>query len=851
MAYQVYGKYVTAARHSILRRPFYGAQKYARPASIYDSEAYLVHIVAPHTIVLEPKYCVQLSRSRSVDGAVTSVCTSISRPSMYYIPPNWCFTKYGGMFCDYAATLIAPSLTRPSAINEYTSAVAELTSLPTFTESTSYLVDISHLPVEIMQEGYDVAVKPPSVIKVTPNYVVISALPHIIESITGHNAYLEALPKYADQITITAELMPLVTYSMSARYSTGYLNSVASANVQLVTYTTASASRVPIDKMLPISLTTFALDQPIETAVLSGSIMGSSYMAIFGQRVATLTSDIYIQYPYVVLSSGYIPYKYLLINKQNIYNESHTKHVIIQTQPNLLVTSYALDTPSLAYEFKARYVRYIQTVFVMPNLSSYTISTYNTLNTYIYRSLYGHSINIDIKYSPIIVNTVDAVRLVHTPAWIFKTSITSYTTYPYVVLSSRYNTDIYISYLFITGTNIGTITKDIIYAYKFIDNLHEYTQTGYAQLPHITLIDRYNASHDLVIVPQYIGSVSYTAMSPLYRFYQNVYALTQTAVSAQHMLVYPVQIAAVTATSTSFRPIYKVFQLTQSVTGIMYAGRIYSATSTTVSARHSYAVPIHISVVTPTSTIFLPIYKLSQTTPTSYIAKYAMRIIAQSAEYLASRYASINLLTLSATSYAVSHISGNVIQSDAASYVLYIAPQNAYQQDISSYLFGIYAPNTAQADSANYTLNISRYGTLQQDQASYALSVLAPNATQQDKPSYALSIIAPNVVQSDGVYQSLSVLAPNTSEADGSSYSVIIKPPNVAQNDSSSYDLKIYRVLTLSQSSIATMRHKVGLYLQKNMAVTSNATTTHTVKFVQSQITLYGTAEVEYGGYVA
>jgi hypothetical protein len=95
------------------------------------------------------------------------------------------------------------------------------------------------------------------------------------------------------------------------------------------------------------------------------------------------------------------------------------------------------------------------------------------------------------------------------------------------------------------------------------------------------------------------------------------------------------------------------------------------------------------------------------------------------------------------------------------------------------------------------------------------------------------------------------VLAPNTREADGSSYSVIIKPPNVAQSDASSYDLKIYRVLTLSQSSIAATRYKVGLYLQKNMAVTSKATTTYTVKFVQSQITLYGTAEVEYGGYVA
>jgi hypothetical protein len=851
MAYQVYGRYVTAARHSILRRPFYGTQKYAQPASIYDSEAYLAHIVAPHTIVLEPKYCVQLSRSRSVDGAVTLVCTSISRPSMYYIPPNWCFTKYGGVFCDYAATLIAPSLTRPSMINEYTSAVAELTSLPTFTESTGYLVDISHLPVEIMQESYDVAVKPPSVIQVTPNYVVISALPHIIESITGHNAYLEALPKYADQITITAELMPLVTYSMSARYSTGYLNSVARANVQLVTYTAVSASRVPIDKALPVSLTTFVLDQPIETAVLSGSLMGSSYAAIFRPSMATLTSDIYIIYPYVVLSSRYMPYTYLLINKQNIYNTSRTKHVVIQTPPNLLVTSYALDVPSLAYEFKAWYVRYIQPVFVMTNLSSYTISTYNTLNSYMYRSSYGRTININIRYSPIIVDTIDAVRLVHTPAWIFKTSTTSYKTYPYVVLSSRYNTDIYISYLFITGTNINTITQDRLYAYKFIDNLHEYTRTGYAQLPHITLMGSYAASYGLVMAPQYIGSVSYTAMSPLYKFDQNVYALTQTAVSAQHMLVYPVQIAAVTATSTSFRPVYKVFQITQSAAGMMYARHIYSATSTAVSAQHSYAVPIHISAVTPTSAIFLPIYKINQTTSTSYIAKYAMRIIARSAEYLAGRYTSINLLSLSATSYAVSHIAGNVIQSDAASYLLYIAPQNAYQQDASSYLLGIYAPDATQADGANYTVNISRYGTLQQDQASYALSVLAPNTAQQDQPSYALSIMAPNVVQRDGAYQSLSVLAPNTREADGSSYSVIIKPPNVAQSDASSYALKIYRVLTLSQSSIAATRHKVGLYLQKNMAVASNATTAHAVKFAQSQITLYGTAEVEYGGYVA
>jgi hypothetical protein len=851
MAYQVYGRYVTAARHSILRRPFYGTQKYAQPASIYDLERYLVHIVAPHTIVLEPKYCVQLSRSRSVDGAVTLVCTSVSRPSMYYIPPNWCFTKYGGVFCDYAATLIAPDLVRPSVIQEYTSAVAELTSLPTFTESTGYLVDISHLPVEIMQESYDVAVKPPSVIQVTPNYVVISALPHIIESITGHNAYLEALPKYADQITITAELMPLVTYSMSARYSTGYLNSVARANVQLVTYTTASASRVPIDKMLPVSLTTFAFDQPIETAVLSGSLMGSSYAAIFRPSMATLTSDIYIIYPYVVLSSRYIPYTYLLINKQNIYNTSRTKHVVIQTQPNLLVTSYTLDAPSLAYEFKARYVRYIQPVFVMPNLLSYTISTYNTLNSYMYRSSYGRNININIRYSPIIVDTIDAVRLVHTPAWIFKTSTTSYKTYPYVVLSSRYNTDIYISYLFITGTNINTITQDRLYAYKFIDNLHEYTRTGYAQLPHITLMGSYAVSYGLMIAPQYIGSVSYTAMSPLFQFDQNIYALTQTAVSAQHMLVYPVQIAAVTSTSTSFRPVYKVFQITQSATGMMYARRIYSATSTAVSAQHSYAVPIYISAVTPTSAIFLPIYKINQTTSTSYIAKYAIRIIARSAEYLAGRYTGINLLSLSATSYAVSHIAGNVIQSDAASYLLYIAPQNAYQQDASSYLLGIYAPNIAQADGANYTVNISRYGTLQQDQSSYTLSVLAPNTAQQDQSSYALSIIAPNAVQRDGVYQSLSVLAPNTREADSSSYSVIIKPPNVAQSDASSYALKIYRVLTLSQSSIAATRHKVGLYLQKNMAVASNATTTHTVKFVQSQITLYGTAEVEYGGYVA
>jgi hypothetical protein len=731
MAYQVYGKYVTAARHSILSRPFYGTQKYARPASIYDSEAYLAHIVAPHTIVLEPKYCVQLSRSRSVDGAVTMVCTSISRPSMYYIPPNWCFTKYGGVFCDYAATLIAPSLTRPSVIEEYTSAVAELTSLPTFTESTSYLVDISHLPVEIMQESYDVAVKPPSVIKVTPNYAVIVALPHIIESITGYNAYFKALPKYADQITITAELMPLVTYSMSARYSTGHLNSVASANVQIVTYTAASASRVPIDKMLPVSLTTLVLDQPIETSTLAGSIVNSSYAAIFGQSIASFTSDIYIQYPYVVLSSGYIPYTYLLINKQNIYNISHTKHVVIQTPPNLLVTSYTLDAPSLAYEFKAQYVRYIQPAFVMPNISSYTISTYNILNSYMYRSSYGRTININIKYSPIIVDSIDAVRLVYTPAWIFKTSTTSYTTYPYLVFSSRYNTDIYISYLFITGTNINTITKDRLYAYKFIDNLHEYTQTGYAQLPHITLIDRYAVSYDLVMEPQYIGSVSYTAMSPLFQFDQNVYTLTQTAVSARHMLVYPVQIAVVTVASTSFRPVYKVFQITQSATAMMYAGRIYSATSTAVSAQHSYAVPIHISAVTPTSAIILPIYKLSQTTSTSYTAKYAMRIIAKSAEYLAGRYTSINLLSLSATSYVVSHIAGNVIQSDAASYTLYIAPQNAYQQDAASYLLGIYAPNVTQADGANYALNISRYGTLQQDRASYTLSVLAPNATQQ------------------------------------------------------------------------------------------------------------------------
>ena len=851
MAYQVYGRYVTAVRHSILRRPFYGTQKYARPASIYDSEAYLAHIVAPHTVVLEPKYCVHLSRSRSVDGAVTLVCTSISRPSMYYIPPNWCFTKYGGVFCDYAATLIASSLTRPSVISEHTSAVAELSSLPTFTESTSYLFDISHLPVEIMQESYNVAVKPPSVIKVTPNYVVISALPHIIESITGHNVYFEALPKYADQITITAELTPLVTYSMSARYSTDYLNSVASANVQLVTHTAVSASRVPIDKMLPVSLTTFVLDQPIETRALVGSIVNSSYAAIFGQRVATFTSDIYIQYPYIVLSSRYIPYTYIPIYKQNIYNTSRTKHVVIQTPPNLLVTSYTLDVPSLAYEFKSWYVRYIQPVFITPNLSSYTISTYNTLNSYMYRSSYGHAININIKYSPIIVDAIDAVRLVHTPAWILKTSTTSYKTYPYVVLSSRYNTDIYISFLFITGTNINTTTKDIIYAYKFIDNLHEYTQTGYAQLPYITLMGSYAASYGLVIAPQYIGSVSYTAMSPLFQFDQNVFTLTQTAVSARHMLVYPVQIAAVTATSTSFRPVYKVFQLTQSAIGAVYAGHIYSATSTAVSAQHSYAVPIHVSAVTPTSAIILPIYKLSQTTSTSYIAKYAIRIIAQPAEYIASRYTSINLMSLSATSYAVSHIAGNVIQSDVTSYLLYIVAQNAYQQNTSSYLLGIYATNVTQADRANYTLNISRYGTLQQDQALYTLSVLAPNATQQDQPSYTLSIIAPNVVQRDGAYQSLSVLAPNTREADGSSYSVIIKPPNVAQSDASSYALKIYRILTLSQSSIAATRHKVGLYLKKSMTVTSNATTTHAVTFAQSQITLYGTTEVEYGGYVA
>jgi hypothetical protein len=327
--------------------------------------------------------------------------------------------------------------------------------------------------------------------------------------------------------------------------------------------------------------------------------------------------------------------------------------------------------------------------------------------------------------------------------------------------------------------------------------------------------------------------------------------MTQTVISAQHMPVYPIQIATVTPTSISFRPVYKVFQFTQSAIGAVYARyNIYSSTSTTTSAQYRYAVPIHISVVTPTSVIISPIYKIRQTASTSYIAKYAMRIIASPTEYLVSRYTSINLQSLSTTSYTVSHIAGNVVQRDLVSYLLYIVAHNVYQQDASSYLLGIYAPNIAQADGANYTLNISRYGTLQQDRTSYTLSVLAPNATQQDQPSYALSIIAPNAVQRDNVYQSLLVLAPNTREVDGSSYSVIIKPPNVAQRDTSSYALKIYRVLTLSQSSIATTNHKVELYLNKSMTVTSNAATTHAITFVQSQITLYGTTEVEYGGYV-
>jgi len=828
----IYGKYVSRVRHSTLRRPFARYAVRAPPSALYEFTEYLVHIVPPSTIVAEPHYCIQLSRIRSVDGAVTGVCTKLVRPSTFYVPPDWCYTYYGGYICDYIATLIATSVFLPAELFETSTIELEVRGLPTYAIGTAYDILLRRLPTVLSSPEYLVLLSAPSAVAYEVGHDVLIALPHIAFEITGQDVELKALPKYADEVDMYVEVSPVRTYSQTALYAVDAVSAVARANVHVTSHVGVDAAKVPVDKLVPVELYSDASVEVFPYRVLRGGGL-SSY--VIQARGANLTAQTYTSthvYPYFTFSSS-MPSDWLIdIYAQSIRSASDEVYAATHAAVNLVLetqSSYAVDLPYMPI---GRYTADALTLFAPPNVSITTHTAHSTLvrviASAVYRSVWPA---IEIRLSPIVSTAHQALAALWTPQNIAMDTYAASSTYPYRTLRSRYAADVYAWIAMIAPEMIRATAGDSVAFFRFVDNVFHYTHTGYAFLRYVGARSAYVQLPALLFARDAVYAYTSDA-SESYVFGTSITAYTQQAVDVEYVHAYPVDVRLTSPVVVVLRSVAPNVPIaTSTAYALVLAGKVHAYTNTAVDASYSYAYSREVRASTSTSVAFALARVATLTSNAPTVLSLADKIV--HVAYVAVRpvYMPEVLRSETQSAYDVQLMQGNVIQDEYAAYAIRLFAVNTTQSDRSAYSVYVYRDNVAQSDQSRYSVQIERYPALSTYLVTYCLSVSRPNAVQLDSSRNALTIYRPG------------------EQADRSRYRLAVYQGNVLHSVRSRYVLTLYAVKTLGFSASVAGSHDAGLYKYRYLTMYAEASASHATSLERPEVELRGTAEVEYGAY--